>query len=358
MFSKFAKIPTTNIITWNDYYNKNINLNSFKLPEIKEIICTYGLKRTGTKKTHIANIISLFNKNLCASRIQRVTRGYFVRLCMILHGPAIKDCSLCVNQTDFYTLEPLDELDKEFIYSYRDDKGFIYGFNVNSLVTMIRNQGKTIHNPYNRELMDIQKVRDIINLFKLIAIVYPTNYLNMKDDAIQTNVMNPIYNIFPSAAYQPRTTILSHITNIRNKPFDNRLQDVFIEIDLLGNYTQSWWFSRLEKIDYFRFYQYIHYIWYISGTLSYQIKREICPFFDPFAHLLQNTYHPSLIDSTTAESREYCLSIIENFVYGGIDIEYRKIGILHILSALTMVSLPAREHMEWLYESLVAIIPQ
>ena len=44
--------------------------------------------------------------------------------------------------------------------------------------------------------------------------------------------------------------------------------------------------------------------------------------------------------------------ILENMVYSGINIEYRKIGTLHALSALTLVSVPARESMPWLYESV------
>jgi hypothetical protein len=44
---------------------------------------------------------------------------------------------------------------------------------------------------------------------------------------------------------------------------------------------------------------------------------------------------------------------MENLIYSGIDEEYRKIGALHVLSALTLVSSPARIAMPWLYESIV-----
>jgi hypothetical protein len=39
-------------------------------------------------------------------------------------------------------------------------------------------------------------------------------------------------------------------------------------------------------------------------------------------------------------------------VYCGIDDEYRKIGTLHALTALTIVSNGARNSLPWLYESL------
>ena len=48
-----------------------------------------------------------------------------------------------------------------------------------------------------------------------------------------------------------------------------------------------------------------------------------------------------------------CLSVIEDMVYTGVDVEYRTLGALHVLSVLTIVSYSAREAMPWLYESLI-----
>jgi hypothetical protein len=44
---------------------------------------------------------------------------------------------------------------------------------------------------------------------------------------------------------------------------------------------------------------------------------------------------------------------MENMVYSGINNEIRQIGAFHVLTALTMVSIPARHSMPWLYESIV-----
>jgi hypothetical protein len=43
---------------------------------------------------------------------------------------------------------------------------------------------------------------------------------------------------------------------------------------------------------------------------------------------------------------------MENMIYCGIDDEYRKIGALHVLTALTNVSLEARNAMPWLFDTL------
>ena len=40
-------------------------------------------------------------------------------------------------------------------------------------------------------------------------------------------------------------------------------------------------------------------------------------------------------------------------VYTGVDVEYKTLGALHVLSVLTIVNYSAREAMPWLYESLI-----
>ena len=45
--------------------------------------------------------------------------------------------------------------------------------------------------------------------------------------------------------------------------------------------------------------------------------------------------------------------MFEHLVYCGIDNDHKKIGTLHALSALTLVSRDARLAMPWLYESVI-----
>jgi len=59
-------------------------------------------------------------------------------------------------------------------------------------------------------------------------------------------------------------------------------------------------------------------------------------------------------DPESAESVEkrMCLNVLEEMVYTGVNDEYRMLGAFHCLSILTVVSIPARNSMMWLYESL------
>ena len=56
---------------------------------------------------------------------------------------------------------------------------------------------------------------------------------------------------------------------------------------------------------------------------------------------------------TFEQIQKGCLIVMENMTYSGINIDSRKIGVLHILTALTMVSINARQTMPWLYESII-----
>ena len=351
VFSKLLIKSMENVITYEEYFKKKLNLKKFKIPELKEIAKFNKIHVSGTKPVLIERIILHFTKCNNARIIQKNIRGYFVRLTYKLRGPAFLDRKKCVNETDFYTLEPLEEIPNEHFYSYKDDYNFIYGFSIISLITLFKRKNNVIYNPYNREPIKPDIINTILQLTKLTGIIY-YNKNNYKNGKHQENNKN---NIIISRRTN-RNEILDKIREHRKNSMQIRIENLFIEIDILGNYTQSNWFTNLDKNDYIRLHQYLQFIWFSSGTLSYSVKKEITPYFDPFIYGIRVNIQQSLIDITTEDVREYCCIVMENIVLGGIDTEFRKIGTLHILSALTMVSVPAREAMPWLYDSLNNII--
>ena len=87
------------------------------------------------------------------------------------------------------------------------------------------------------------------------------------------------------------------------------------------------------------------------GGLTREIRTYICILNDPFVEVRREQLN--LYESPIETLQELCLRIIENMVYCGIDDEYKKIGALHALTALTGVSIGARTSLPWLYESLI-----
>ena len=82
-----------------------------------------------------------------------------------IRGPALIKRELCVNDTDFNSLDPIKEIEFYDFYSYRDNAGFIYGFNLKSIILMFKKTGDII-NPYNREKFNTSQIRKIVSLYK------------------------------------------------------------------------------------------------------------------------------------------------------------------------------------------------
>jgi len=366
--------PANYTLTYNAYYNNNVNLKKYKLPELKTIIKEYNLTRTGKKEILIERIETLFHKMRTSSKIQKVFRGWLVRHSFKLRGHALKNRKLCVNDTDFVTLEPLHEIPYELFYSYKDEKDFVYGFSLVSLMQLIKNK-TPLKNPYNREKFPDTCIKDIISLNNITKLIYKdlvdevefyqsNNLIRRKQITRQVSEGNRNVNenpVFSTEYYRP--TIIPGIYNVsemnikynfiiesRTKNIQTRIQNLFMEIDQLGNYSQSAWFSNLDRIGCLRFYRCLCDLWSYRAQLSYEMKKKICPFIEPFANIFSRSVLYN--DAPLEDFQILCITVMENLIYCGFDDEYRKISAFHLLSALTVVSPPARLAMPWLYESI------
>jgi len=410
--------PTTPLrITINpiDFFNKKHNLDKYKVQELRAIIrdcksqvdfklkgeyTTATMKRikphydfgiSGSKTVMIERINHYFAKYAKSVIIQKMIRGNFVRLSIKLRGPAYRKPELCVNQSDFFTLEPLNEINHSHFFSFKTKDGFIYGFDINSLLTMIKNKGRNIINPYNREKMN-GIIPNIYALAYLIDIIYPNwssnehikmvppsatpvrairhrppivrainhnpnqNH-NQNQNQNQNQNLNPDQNqnlneneniVAVENNYNTEQMRLK-LQELKNKTFNERVLALFLEIDQMGHYTQPIWFMSLERRDYVRYFRVLFDIWRFRAQLSYDTKRKICPLGDPFLNILRNSYSEISLEHI----QEGCITIMEHMVHTGIDNDFRMLGSFHVLSALTVVSIPARTNMMWLYESVI-----
>lgn len=354
-------------ISYDNYKNNKLELDKFKLPTIKEAVRKYKLRLAGKKSELIERLITHFKSITYAIKIQTVFRRWLVIQMNQLRGPAFKNIQLCVNESDFSTLEPLDEIPKSNFFSLTDQNNFIYGFNISSLIELLK-QNYNACNPYNREKFDNKTKNKIITLYRCCFINLP-NFKNENEPYIITNhtphnSIRPIRRVIPISnnlvTYNPRiNTISTHeqliqfnnIRTIRLTPIDNRITQLFIAIDQLGNYTSREWFSELDIRGYIRLYRALYEIWYIRSGLTNEVRRNISPFCQPFDGIFnQRVLHSDL---SLQQIQTACLIVFENLVYSGIDEEYKRLGTFHALSALTMVSRGARITMPWLYESVM-----
>jgi hypothetical protein len=349
---------------FSEYFNNNIVLKKYKLPQLKQIAKSNKLHVSGSKDIIINRIHDFFNRSMKSAKIQSQFRGYIVRKSFSMRGEGYKNRKSCINENDFYTMEPLHEIPFEFFFTFKsNDEKFLFGCNIVSLLHLINNK-TTVKNPYNREHIDTSIIKNILKLYNIIKIIF-----GIPEDAptINTNAILAMHNnIIRGRNIQPRVPITQSthfvltdeivnerslkLNSMRAKPQLIRIQELFMEIDQLGNYTNFQWFLSLERREYIRLYRTLYDIWTYRGHLSRELKYKICVVEDPFQEIHRERVY--LHDAPVERLREICLKIFEHLVYCGIDEEHRKLGTLHALSALTNVSSGARDSMPWLYESL------
>jgi hypothetical protein len=349
-------------ITYDNFIKNVIKLTSFKLPELKDALKKHNLRISGKKEILVERLDTYFNHTFRAQKIQKVFRGWIIRNLIKLKGPGLKNPSVCVNDKDFVTMEPLNEISISNFYSYKDSKEFVYGFDIASLIHIIKSNNK-LQNPYNREKINQQMIDQIKKVYRLTFLVFPdfrnenqplhnptqpnrTGRINHMNRNLNTiNAMNHNNSMNP-AMISNRNRLIE----IRRKPANDRINDLFMEIDALGNYTQSEWFHNLDIRGYIRLYRCLYEIWNYRSQLSYDVRNQICPIPGPFEGIFPRVvYHDDL---TLDQIKNGCLTVFENMVFLGINDDSRRLGAFHALSALTIVSAGARQSMPWLYDSV------
>ena len=365
------KISNDTDIIYNTHKNNTVeDFKKYKLPQLKDACKKYNLKVTGNKSVLIERIQNCFSKTKSITIIQSLIRMHQARIYVYQRGPALKDRQICCNTTDFVTLEPLNEISLPYFFSYRDDQQFVYGFNICSLITLVKSGSQKFINPYNRKPFNRQLIDTLIkvynnNFFINIKFKDDNTFFERNPRNYTRRILYNIRNTIPVSSvdnYNPRVDNRRFIASRENQDRLNfltftrqnndisiRVERLFMEIDQLGNYTSSSWFNNLSHMQYIRLYRCIWDVWNYRGQLNSYMKRQICPFYDPFEGIFPRRLHTNI---SLEQIKKGCLIVFENLVYSSYDIELRKIGALHCLSALTLVSSNARLALPYLFESI------
>jgi hypothetical protein len=305
-----------------------INNYQYKICQLKEMCRFYKLKKTGNKDELNIRLFSFLRLSLYATVVQRIWRGYLVKEYVKCIGPSLKDRSICVNDTDFATLEPLNEIKYNQYYSFTGNNN-CYGCDVYSLHNLINkpntvysgNANQEVRNPYDREIITTTQI-NAFNRYLRIARALKI-HVKIKDD--DTEIINP------------------------KKRMEMRILELFQYINELGNYADSNWFTNLPRHMLVLFIREMYDIWHYRAQLSQQTMRDIVqPHGNPFTgmslHLAQSQSDDFL--------KNTALRIIDFLVKSGHTNEFRALGAYYVLAALTLVSEDARNALPWLYQSV------
>jgi hypothetical protein len=299
--------------------------NNYNVQQLKQITKNYKLKVSGNKKELVNRIYAYLKLSYIIIKIQKVFRGSLQRKYELLHGPAFKNRSLCTNDSDFLTGDSFKSMEFSQFFSYMDEDGFIYGFDVISLYNLIMKSGRSIKNPYNRHDISKTVIQNMRNMIRLSRILKIHIDIEIKEDPISAE-----------------------------KSIELRILELFQNIDVLGNYSDPAWFLSLNRVKIVKFLRELSDIWLYRAQLTNEVKRKICPpVGDPFRGLNFNYVNS---EENIDNVRKTVVSILEKFVNNGVDNDSKSLGAYYVLGALTLVSETAATSLPWLFQSVAHFI--
>jgi hypothetical protein len=208
-------------------------------------------------------------------------------------------------------------------FSYKDIDGFVYGFDIISLYNLILKSGKTLKNPYNRNLIPNNVINDIRSLLRISKVLKIPIEIDIKDVTEDISLQ---------------------------KSIELRILDLFQLMDALGNYSNASWFLSLSKAQIVKMLRELIDIWNYRAQLSSEVKRLICPpNGDPFRGI---SFSAIIQEQNMDNVRKMVLDIVEKLVKNGVDKDYKALGAYYILGAITLVNPEAAIALPWLFQSV------
>ena len=307
-------------------YSNYTDLIQYKytIKDLKDIIKRMQLPKCKYKKKNeiqyfCTNILFLSFKII---KIQKIWRNYFIKKFNRTLGPSYGKYNLSNNNDDFLTTEKIKDINYYYYFSFKDKDDFIYSFHIFSIYSLLQKNLK--QNPYNRNNFDDSLIENIQQRMRYNKILKKTNEFK---------------------EYETKPTSLQ-----------DRVLQIFHHMDQLGNYTSMSWFNELSSNEHRIFIYELYEIWNYRAQLSQEIKETICPpRGNPFLILPRNfinNYNNPNIHYSSHFLKNCSICIMEKLAYSAHNNENKNLGVLYILSGLTLVSEDARNSLPWLYASV------
>jgi hypothetical protein len=297
---------------------------NYNVQQLKTFAKFYKLKITGNKQELIGRLYNFLFLSSYILKIQKIFRGHLQRLYNNCRGPACLNRSLCTNACDFFTMDDIKDISIEQFFSYKDDDGFIYGFDLMSLYNLINKGNGIIKNPYNRRPITPKIMKEFKTLFHLSSILKVPIHVDIK------SIDNSISN---------------------EKTVELRALELFQTIDSLGNYSHPQWFMSLNRNQLIKFLRELIDIWTYRAQLPMEVKKLICPpLGDPFHRM--GSFQLLQSYENINDIRKNILVVLEKMINSAVDRDNRSLGAYYVLAALTLVNTDASNALPWLYQSV------
>ena len=310
------------ILKFNDW--EKILVINYNVSQLKSICRFYKQKLSGNKNELVKRLYNFLRYSSNVANIQKMWRGFFIRKYNLLRGPAIN--RKCVNSTDFLSLNDLTDIPYNQFFSFKDNKGFIYGFDAKSLHNLLT-KTKNAKNPYNRKEISAEVIKNFETLIRYSKLLKRDMVIKIVDT----------------------TTSLSI-----EKRIELNALTLFHKIDSFGHITNVNWFLSLNKSSLIRLIKELIEIWRYRASLTDNIKKSICPpHGNPFSGI--NIHALRIQNIHTIKIN--VLNIFDNLISKSPDRNNQALGAFYILGSITLVNVDAAIALPWLYESVYYLQP-
>ena len=297
-------------------YRSGLKYHKVKTTDLKKTLNYYNLNSEGPKKklfdrlaVHYDSLLPFIKHINYILYIQTWFKKQITIKLNNLQTYFNYSINKCVNDSDVLTLERLDSLDKNRIFTYKDTDNFIYGYDIYSISKLLEQSNR---NPYTGKAIDEITILKITKLLHYLSLTGYTLANQSDGDSSNQIAENP-----------------KHLVK-------RRVIKVFQEMDQLDQYTNPTWFLDLNVNSLYRFYKEAEDIWNYRLNLTKETKGRIVPpdgkvFNVEPKHVLKD--YPTL-----TKLRNVCLDVMEKLIYSAEDRSDRVNGCIYILLALVIVN--------------------
>ena len=275
-------------------------------------------KKTGKKDYFYNEYIKVYNilNNYLSFikeiiKIQSLQRKKIVKNNIFLRGDGFLNRSLCNNNEDFFTYENNKDIPDIYFISYKDEKNFIWCFDIRSFIKLIQHEKI---NPYTR-------------------VSFPESLLNRSEKI--KNILNKqkIILDYNSEIIQERRNNIKQLT-----------VDLFSEIEISGYDCDINWFLSLHIYQLKKLYKVLEDIWNYRAQLSQEAKNNIVP---PNGIIFNISINNIMRIINRRELQKIIINNVSKFKTAVTPAD-RNIGFMYFLMGLSTVSSGCNAHYGWM----------
>jgi len=232
--------------------------------------------------------------------------------------PAFFIRSLCHNETELASFEPLDTILKDYFFAIKDNTR-LWGFDIRTLVVQYEESGR-LENPYTKEICEPH----IVGLFR--------------------QHLDKLKKWKRSLHYE-------EISGLSQKQSWNlRVLDMCLRLDMLGYRIATNWFTELSVSQQKSLYSQLFAIWN-NESLSDQLRDAIVPGFSKADTALFKWSPNKISMKTDIDSiRRTNLNVMERLISSASQQSDKTLGAMYSVMALCNVSYRCNRAYPWLLE--------